>query len=86
MSSELTPPNPGPKAFDADLLDRMIGAMGDAQVIETRCNALIQALCAPLEEAFQEAANIEVTARPGDIHQGRRDHDLARSSFAADKV
>ncbi|MEQ8481910.1 MAG: FliM/FliN family flagellar motor switch protein [Hoeflea sp.] len=72
MSSETTPPNTGRQAFNSDLLDRMIGAMGDAQVIDTRCQALMQALCAPLEEAFQEAANIEIIARPGDIHQGRR--------------
>ncbi|WP_422372647.1 FliM/FliN family flagellar motor switch protein [Hoeflea sp.] len=78
MSSELTSPNTGPQGFDPDLLDRMIGAMGDAQVIETRCQALIQALCGPLEEAFQEAANIEISARPGDIHQGRR-RDLLKA-------
>lgn len=78
MSSELTSSNSAPQAFDSDLLDRMIGAMGDAQVIKTRCQALIQALCVPLEEAFQEAANIEITARPGDIHQGRR-RDLLKA-------
>ncbi|WP_420410612.1 FliM/FliN family flagellar motor switch protein [Hoeflea sp.] len=72
MSTEQTSPDNGPQGFDSDLLDRMIGAMGDAQVIETKCQALIHALCAPLEEAFQAAANIEITARPGDIHQGRR--------------
>jgi len=76
MSSELTTPNT-PKSFDSDLLDRMIGAMGDAQVIETRCQTLIQALCTPLEEAFRQAANIEITARPGDVHQGRRRELLA---------
>ncbi|OCW56201.1 FliM/FliN family flagellar motor switch protein [Hoeflea olei] len=58
--------------FDPDLLDRMIGAKGNADAIEAKCQSLMQALGPALAAAFHNATGVEIEARPGDIRQGRR--------------
>lgn len=70
--------------FDPDLLDRMIGAKGDAAVIEAKCHSLQSAMCGPLERAFEMATNVHLSARPGEIQQGSRRQLL--SVFGQDAV
>jgi flagellar motor switch protein FliM len=77
MSNGATDPNADQYQFDPELLDRMIGAKGDAAVIEAKCQSLQSALCGPLEQAFEMATNVKLTARPGDIQQGSRRQLLA---------
>lgn len=69
--------------LDPDLLDRMIGAKGDATSITVKCQALQSALGHMLSAAFEKATGVEIEARPGDIQQGRRRAllaDLSRDS------
>jgi flagellar motor switch protein FliM len=77
MSDEAKDSTSGPDGFDPELLDRMIGAKGDAALIDAKCQALLHALCPGLEAAFEKAAGVNLTARPGDIQQGRRRQLLA---------
>lgn len=58
-------------SLDPDLLDRMIGAKGDAAVIELACQNLLAAICPVLEAAFNAATGVDLVARPGEIQQGR---------------
>ena len=66
--------------FDADLLDRMIGAKGAAADIETKCHALMNALGPALSASFEKATGVEIDARPGAVRQGRRRELLAELS------
>ncbi|MDF1608847.1 FliM/FliN family flagellar motor switch protein [Hoeflea sp. YIM 152468] len=62
----------GSNGFDPDLLDRMIGAKGYGQDIESRSQPLLAALGPLLSAAFHTATGISLDARPGAIRQGRR--------------
>jgi flagellar motor switch protein FliM len=77
MSNGATDPNTDQFHLDPDLLDRMIGAKGDPEVIESKCHSLANALYGPFERAFEMATNVKLTARPSDIQQGQRRQLLA---------
>lgn len=84
MSNGATDPKTEQYHFDPALLDRMIGAKGDPDVIESKCHSLINTLCGPLEQAFEMATNVKLTARLGQIQQGQRRQLLA--VFGKDSV
>ena len=67
-------------AFDADLLDRMIGVKGNGADIESRSHTLLNALGPVLSSAFLTATGVTIDARPGDIHLGRRRELLSQLS------
>ncbi|WP_299866028.1 FliM/FliN family flagellar motor switch protein [uncultured Hoeflea sp.] len=75
MSAATKDPAPDAQShggLDQELLDRMIGAKGDTDVIELSCQNMLAGLCPLLETAFYEATGVQLVARPGDILQGRR--------------
>lgn len=69
--------------FNPELLDRMTGAKGSAEDIETKCQTMLLALGPILEAAFESATGVEIDARPGAIQQGRRRELLAELSGEA---
>ncbi len=68
------------RGFDPDLLDRMIGAKGNGADIETKSEALLNALCPILSAAFMTATGVTIDARPGEIQMGRRRELLSELS------
>lgn len=79
MSESAAEPTSEPDDFDPELLDLMIGAKGDAEIIDLRCQSLMGALCPALEAAFDTGAGVRLVTRPGSTHQGRRRHILGES-------
>ena len=66
------PQDPVRGKLDPDLLDRMIGAKGNGADIESKSQALLNALAPVLSTAFHTATGVVLDARPGEIHLGRR--------------
>lgn len=63
--------------FDPDLLDRMIGAKGDAASVAAKSHALQMALAPLLQSAFEKATGVLIEARAGDVRPGLRRELLA---------
>lgn len=69
-----------PADFDPNLLDRMIGELGDRLSIETRGLAIQNAIINPFQEAFHRATGLEIELKAGEIHRGRRRELLEKLS------
>ncbi|MCY0149914.1 FliM/FliN family flagellar motor switch protein [Hoeflea sp. G2-23] len=72
MNASAPSSTPSLRKLDPDLLDRMIGAKGETETIEQKCQTLLALLCPALAGSLNKSIGIAVDARPGDIKLGRR--------------